>query len=60
MHHTAEAPKCFAEVKGRRILDWGLDALAAAGLNDVVFIGGYRIDTVRAAYPDFTYRHNSD
>ncbi len=60
MPHTAEAPKCFAEVKGRRILDWGLDALAAAGLNDVVFIGGYRIDTVRAAYPDFTYRHNSD
>ena len=30
MPHTAEAPKCFAEVKGRRILDWGLDALAAA------------------------------
>ena len=27
MPHTENAPKCLAEVKGRRILDWGLDAL---------------------------------
>ena len=60
MPHTEDAPKCFAEVGGRRILDWGLDALAAGGLSDVVFIGGYRIDLVRDTYPDFTYCHNSD
>jgi len=60
MPHTADAPKCFAEVKNRRILDWGLDALHRGGLDDVVFIGGYRIDLVQAAYPDFTFCHNAD
>lgn len=60
MPHTADAPKCFAEVKGKRILDWGLEALASAGLRDVVFIGGYRIELVRQAYPQFTFCHNAD
>ena len=60
MPHTADAPKCFAEVKGRRILDWGLEALAAGGLTDVVFIGGYHIEMVRKAYPQFTFCHNRD
>jgi choline kinase len=60
MPHTADAPKCFAEVGGRRILDWGLEALAAGGLTDVVFIGGYRIDLVQQEYPHFTFCHNSD
>lgn len=60
MPHTAEAPKCFAEVKGKRILDWGLDALRAGGLRDVVFIGGYRIELVQKAYPDFTFCDNAD
>ena len=60
MPHTADAPKCFAEVKGRRILDWGVEALASAGLTDVVFIGGYRIELVQEAYPHFTFCHNAD
>ena len=60
MPHTADAPKCFAEVKGKRILDWGLEALASAGLDDVVFIGGYRIEMIREAYPHFTFCHNAD
>jgi L-glutamine-phosphate cytidylyltransferase len=60
MPHTADAPKCFAEVKERRILDWGLEAMREGGLTDVVFIGGYRIDLVRENYPDFTYCHNAD
>jgi choline kinase len=58
MPTTADAPKCFAEVGGQRILDWALDAFAASGIDDVVFIGGYQIDKVRAAYPHFTFRHN--
>lgn len=58
MPTTADAPKCFAEVGGRRILDWTLAALAAGGLDRVAFIGGYQIEKVRQAYPDFTFRHN--
>ena len=60
MPHTKDAPKCFAEVKGKRILDWGLEALRAGGLTDVVFIGGYRIEDVREAYPEFAFCHNAD
>ena len=60
MPHTADAPKCFAEVGNRRILDWGIEAMRDGGLTDVVFIGGYRIDLVQEAYPEFTFCHNAD
>jgi choline kinase len=60
MPTTADSPKCFAEVQGRRILDWVLQALKANGIDDVCFIGGYQIEKVKAAYPYFTFRHNAD
>jgi len=60
MPATADTPKCFAEVGGRRILDWALTAFAANGIDRIAFIGGYQIDKVRAAYPQFTFRHNVD
>ncbi len=60
MPTTADTPKCFAEVQGRRILDWILEAFAGAGITDVCFIGGYQIDKVRADYPSFEFRHNRD
>lgn len=59
MPFTEEGPKSLAPLGGRRILDWGLEALAAAGVSEVVFVGGYRIDRVREAYPTFTYRENA-
>lgn len=60
MPTTAEAPKCYAEVGGRRLLDHALAAFAGAGITDICFIGGYRIDTVKRDYPQFTFRHNTD
>jgi L-glutamine-phosphate cytidylyltransferase len=60
MPTTADAPKCYAAVQGKRMLDWGLEALAANGIKDICFIGGYQIDKVRADYPRFTFRHNVD
>jgi choline kinase len=60
MPTTADAPKCFAEVKGRRIIDWTRQAFADNGIERLCFIGGYRIDTVKAAYPDFIFYHNED
>ncbi len=60
MPATADTPKCFAEVGGRRILDWTLAAFHDRGIQDICFIGGYQIDKVRAAYPHFTFRHNHD
>jgi L-glutamine-phosphate cytidylyltransferase len=60
MPTTADAPKCYAEVAGKRLLDWALEAFRANGLNDICFIGGYKIEKVQADYPAFTFRHNAD
>ena len=49
MPTTANAPKCYAEVKGRRLLDWAINAFADAGVTDICFIGGYRIESVQPA-----------
>lgn len=60
MPTTADTPKCFAEVAGRRILDWAFEAFASNGVERICFIGGYRIETVLEAYPHFTFRNNAD
>jgi choline kinase len=41
---TREHPKCLVPVGGKAILDHQLDALTAAGVTDVLVVGGYRID----------------
>jgi L-glutamine-phosphate cytidylyltransferase len=59
---TDEVPKALVPVMGRPMLDWILDALAAGGFarSDVLFIGGYKIDVVRARYPELSYVENRD
>jgi choline kinase len=60
MPTTADTPKCLAEVSGRRLLDWTLDAFRQNDVNELCFIGGYRIECVQRDYPQLTFRHNSD
>ncbi|MFV1978200.1 MAG: NTP transferase domain-containing protein [Myxococcota bacterium] len=60
MPTTADTPKCFAEVAGKRMLDWAIDAFRQNGIDDIVFIGGYQIESVQESNPEFTFRHNSD
>jgi choline kinase len=60
MPTTADTPKCFAEVSGKSILDWTVDAFAQNGITDITFIGGYRIDTVQERYPQFKFRNNDN
>ena len=60
MPTTADAPKCFAKVANRRLLDWALDAFRANGLDRICFIGGYQIEKVQRDYPQFTFRENAD
>jgi choline kinase len=57
---TDDVPKCYAEIAGRRILDWCVDALGRAGCSDLVFVGGYRMDRVQTDYPRFRFVHNTD
>ncbi|HVJ88087.1 MAG TPA: phosphocholine cytidylyltransferase family protein [Caulifigura sp.] len=60
MPTTADSPKCFAEISGKRLIDWAVSAFKANGLNDICFIGGYQIDKVRRDYPQFTFRENAN
>ena len=41
---TDEQPKCRTRLAGRTLLDWQLDAIRAAGIDDILVVGGYRAD----------------
>ncbi len=51
---TSEIPKCMVPVAGRAILHRQLDALCAAGVDDVVIVRGYLGDKIQA--PDWPVR----
>jgi choline kinase len=53
---TAEIPKCMVAVGGRAILHRQLDALAAAGVDDVVIVRGYLGDKI---HPPANFAANS-
>lgn len=48
-HMTTHRPKCLVEVGGRAILDHQVDALIAAGVDEIVVVAGYLADQVTAA-----------
>lgn len=60
MPTTADTPKCFAQVGDKRILDWTVDAFRNNGVDKINFIGGYRIECVKEAYPEFNFRENDN
>ena len=45
---TLEMPKCLVHVNGRAILDHQIVALRAAGIGEIVVVGGYRYDQLAA------------
>ena len=58
--YTDDRPKCLVEVGGKPILSWILDAFHAVGLDEVVFIGGYRMDDIVRAHPALRYVRNDE
>ena len=60
MPTTADAPKCFAEVAGKRLLDWALDAFARTASTASASSAATRSTRCKADYPQFTFRHNAD
>lgn len=46
---TEQLPKCLIDLAGRSMLEWQLQALAAAGLVEAVVVTGFRDDKVEAA-----------
>ncbi|MEM7327017.1 MAG: phosphocholine cytidylyltransferase family protein [Actinomycetota bacterium] len=58
---TDSAPKCLAVVGGSTLIDHQLDALAAAGVDDITVVTGYRSAAVRRVVgPRARYVHNPD
>lgn len=39
---TDERPKCLVELRGKSLLDWQLQALRAAGIDDIAVVTGYK------------------
>ena len=39
---TDECPKCLTELAGRTLLEWQIEAMRQAGIQDVLIVGGYR------------------
>ncbi|EIT69410.1 MULTISPECIES: NTP transferase domain-containing protein [Hydrocarboniphaga] len=45
---TVSRPKCLIELSGLSLLEWQLQALAAAGVTEVVVVTGFSMDQVEA------------
>jgi L-glutamine-phosphate cytidylyltransferase len=44
---TDDRPKCLVELGGRPLLEWQIAIARDAGINDIVVIGGYKIDHLK-------------
>jgi choline kinase len=45
--HTADRPKCLVPLAGRALLEWQLDALRRAGVEDVTVVTGAHAEQIR-------------
>ena len=47
---TDDRPKCLVELAGRPLLDWQLDAIRAAGIDEIHLVGGYMSHRLRGPF----------
>ncbi len=55
---TDDIPKCMVEIDGKPMLEWQLDLLTDAGIENIVVVTGYLEDKIR--YPQITKVHNPE
>ncbi len=55
MPATEDRPKPMVRVRGKRIIDTLLDALAAAEIRDVTVVGGYRWEKLEELRKDYSF-----
>jgi choline kinase len=54
---TEERPKCLVELRGKSLLDWQLDSLRAAGIDEIAIVTGYQRE--RLANRELVEFHNT-
>jgi choline kinase len=54
---TADRPKCLLEVRGKSLLDWQLEAINGAGIDEIAIITGYKHDLI--SRPGVSKFHNA-
>ena len=63
MPATADRPKPMVTVNGKRIIDTLLDALIAAGVEDIIIVRGYKksvMDDLKGKYSNLTFIDNNE
>ena len=45
--HTLDRPKCMVEIDGISLIDRQLSILKSEGLNNMVMVGGYKIEMLK-------------
>lgn len=43
---TLDRPKCLLKVQGKSLLDWQIEAIRAAGINDIAVVTGYKHELI--------------
>lgn len=44
---TKDQPKCMVEYKNKKIIDYEIEALKSAGINEIAVVGGYLNDVLK-------------
>ncbi len=44
---TDKQPKCMVPVAGRPLIEWQIEAIREAGIDDIVLVGGYRAEELQ-------------
>lgn len=57
---TEALPKCLVELWGKSLLDWQLQAIRKAGIEEIAVVTGYKAEKIRERHPELTYFHNED
>ena len=63
---ATDTPKCLMELGGKRIIEWIIEALSIAGINQITIVTGFGASTIRKSLRDgnlkgidVSYIHNS-
>lgn len=54
---TKDQPKCMVEYKNKKIIDYEIEALKSAGINEIAVVGGYLNDILKNYLNKYDIEH---